>query len=277
MAADESDNHSYAIPARGWFSRIAAGVRLRETLETIDQLIKGFSSDGERLDITDILFTTSSTPAHEEGLTFYNSDEKTISYFNDSNNVEINVGQEQVFRGKNVTGGEVTDGDVVQITGGTGAVPEFVFADSSADAIRRTIGVVTEPIPNNQIGYVTTFGIVRNLDTSAFSAGDTLFISSTPGEFTNTIPSYPEETSTIGIVARSHASEGRIHVNTERWQPRVRIEDSRSTAPANPPAGQAIIWQTDGTNVGADGDILATVTDEGGTTKTATLVDFSAT
>jgi len=49
-----------------------------------------------------------------------------------------------------------------------------------------------------------------------------------------------------------------------------------SSDPADPPAGSSIIWQSDGTGSGDDGDIMVKITDNGGTTKTTTLVDFSA-
>lgn len=39
--------------------------------------------------------------------------------------------------------------------------------------------------------------------------------------------------------------------------------------------GQSMIWQSDGTGSGDDGDIMIKIT-AGGTTKTITLVDFSA-
>jgi hypothetical protein len=45
--------------------------------------------------------------------------------------------------------------------------------------------------------------------------------------------------------------------------------------PANPVEGQSVIWQSDGTDSGDDGDILIKIT-AGGVTKTATLIDFSA-
>ena len=47
-----------------------------------------------------------------------------------------------------------------------------------------------------------------------------------------------------------------------------------SSDPANPSEGEAIIWMSDGTGSGDDGDILIKIT-AGGATKTATLVDFS--
>jgi len=47
-----------------------------------------------------------------------------------------------------------------------------------------------------------------------------------------------------------------------------------SQDPSDPPEGQSVIWQSDGTGTGDDGDILIKVT-AGGVTKTGTLIDFS--
>lgn len=49
----------------------------------------------------------------------------------------------------------------------------------------------------------------------------------------------------------------------------------RSSDPADPPEGYYVQWMSDGTGTGDDGDILIKIT-AGGSTKTATLVDFSA-
>ena len=47
-----------------------------------------------------------------------------------------------------------------------------------------------------------------------------------------------------------------------------------STDPADPSEGEFIMWQSDGTGSGDDGDIMVKIT-AGGTTKTTTLLDFS--
>ena len=49
----------------------------------------------------------------------------------------------------------------------------------------------------------------------------------------------------------------------------------RATDPADPSEGNYVLWQSDGTGSGDDGDILIKIT-AGGVTKTVTLVDFSA-
>lgn len=48
-----------------------------------------------------------------------------------------------------------------------------------------------------------------------------------------------------------------------------------SADPANPSEGKMVIWMSDGTGTGDDGDVLVKIT-VGGVTKTTTLIDFSA-
>jgi len=45
--------------------------------------------------------------------------------------------------------------------------------------------------------------------------------------------------------------------------------------PSDPAEGKNVKWQSDGTGTGDDGDIMMKIT-AGGSTKTVTLVDFSA-
>jgi hypothetical protein len=49
----------------------------------------------------------------------------------------------------------------------------------------------------------------------------------------------------------------------------------QSSDPPAPSEGMAVMWMSDGTGAGADGDVLLKIT-SGGATKTATLADFSA-
>ncbi len=52
-------------------------------------------------------------------------------------------------------------------------------------------------------------------------------------------------------------------------------QNELSSDPSDPAEGQSVTWQSDGTGSGDDGDIMMKIT-AGGTTKTTTLVDFSA-
>jgi hypothetical protein len=48
----------------------------------------------------------------------------------------------------------------------------------------------------------------------------------------------------------------------------------RNSDPGNPAEGNSVIWQSDGTGSGDDGDIMIKIT-AGGSTKVATIIDFS--
>lgn len=65
-----------------------------------------------------------------------------------------------------------------------------------------------------------------------------------------------------------------IYDGTDWVENPVLIGD-RSSDPDDPPEGAFTIWQSDGTDSGDDGDIMIKIT-AGATTKTATLIDFSA-
>lgn len=49
----------------------------------------------------------------------------------------------------------------------------------------------------------------------------------------------------------------------------------RSVDPPDPVEGNCVIWMSDGTDAGSDGDLMCRLT-TGSATKTATVVDFSA-
>lgn len=54
----------------------------------------------------------------------------------------------------------------------------------------------------------------------------------------------------------------------------VQITESNEDPP-DPPEGKTVIWMSDGTSSGDDGDLLAKIT-VGGVTKTGTILDYSA-
>jgi hypothetical protein len=113
---------------------------------------------------------------------------------------------------RNSTGVTLTKGQVVYLSGATGFRPNAVLADASTEATSsKTIGLVTANIANNADGFVAVNGTLHDLNTSAFSAGDTLWLSETAGAYqANTPPSEPAHAVFIGYVARAHPNLGRI-------------------------------------------------------------------
>ncbi len=69
-------------------------------------------------------------------------------------------------------------------------------------------------------------------------------------------------------------ASGEIPTGYIPYAPLLKVTESTSD-PADPAEGRSVIWMSDGTGSGDDGDIMIKIT-AGGVTKTATLVDFSA-
>lgn len=115
------------------------------------------------------------------------------------------------FIGKNSTGSTIAKTKVVYISGATGQKPNITLADASLEATSsKTIGVTRESIANNADGYIITHGTIHNINTSAFTDGDALWLSETAGEFTATIPAEPAHSVFIGYVAYAHVTNGKI-------------------------------------------------------------------
>lgn len=155
--------------------------------------------------------TTPASPA--EGEIWYDTTDNTLMVQSDISNTTLNVGQEQLIRCGNYTGSLIADGKVVYISGAQGNRPKIELASyTDENSANKTIGVVTADIAHGAEGYVCIQGVVQGYNTSAFSAGDRLYLY-TNGTLTKTAPAY-------GIAAVAYAlnstNNGRILVVLHR-------------------------------------------------------------
>ena len=113
---------------------------------------------------------------------------------------------------RNSTGSTLLKGQVVYLSGATGNRPNAVLSQANTEATSsKTIGIVIANIANNSDGYIAVNGTLHNLDTSAFTAGNAVWLSAaTAGAYTSTIPVEPNHTVFIGYIARSHPTQGRL-------------------------------------------------------------------
>jgi hypothetical protein len=110
-------------------------------------------------------------------------------------------------------GEALTKGDVVYVSGLSGNTPVVSKADADVASKMPAFGLAEDDANNNAAVNVVTFGTLYNLDTSGFSAGDTVFASTTAGALTNSAPTGESSLlQNIGKVIRSHASAGSIKV-----------------------------------------------------------------
>ena len=166
-------------------------------------------------------YTNSNKPPADEGILFYNTDPNALTYRNDE--IEIKLGQDDVVRVYNNSGGSIGTGKVVYVTGAANDFPTIALAKADASAtMYRTLGLVTDTIANGAYGYVTTRGLFGGLDTSGFTAGDRLHVSpDSAGELVATSPSFPNFPFEVGTAlvidsAGGGAVGGCVQVDLQR-------------------------------------------------------------
>jgi len=119
------------------------------------------------------------------------------------------IGEVQ-FKAK--AGEDITKGDPLYISGVSGTTPIVNIADADDANKMPAFGLAENTVSNNAALRVVTFGTLPSIDTSSFSLGDILYIS-TSGTLTATKPTGESSlVQNIGIVQRVHASSGSIKV-----------------------------------------------------------------
>lgn len=168
--------------------------------------------------------TSPSIPNPTGGTLYYDSNENALSYkpITQSNDVTVNLGQESLIRIYNNLGYQINNGQVLHITGGTNGVPTVALANASklgtvfTEGLAQSSGVATHNIPNEEYGFMTNFGVVRDLNTTAFTVGQEVFLSDTvDGGLTNSPDNiaYTSRISTVGYCLESNATTGKILVS----------------------------------------------------------------
>jgi hypothetical protein len=204
------------------------------TLNTID--VGGVKTDY-------VLFDTAATPTLQVGMMAWNSTDGTVDLRLMGNNVTLQLGQEQVVRVVNKTGGNLLEANyqAVKITGAQGNRLKVGLARGDSDPNSAdTIGLVTETIANNQEGFVTSSGLVRNINTTGslqgetWNDGDVLYLSPTTfGAVTNIKPLAPQHTVILGFVIRAHVNQGQIYVKVDNGYELNELHNVRITSVAN--------------------------------------------
>jgi hypothetical protein len=156
---------------------------------------------------------------------------------------------------RNETGATLTKGTVVYISGGAGNKPLVSKASASTEASSsKTFAILAADIPTNSNGQAVTLGLLKGLDTSAFTAGANLWLSTVAGEIVSpNPPASPAHSVFLGNVVRVHATQGEIEVRIQNGQELGELHDVLLTSPTE---GQVLkydatsgLWKN-GTDVG---------------------------
>ena len=188
-------------------------------------------------------FDTTAVVTPATGRLFFNDGEGGLAYTLKGGNVVQEVGQSQQVLVYNGTGAALTKGQVVYSNGAQGQRPTVALALATGDATSaRTLGIVAEAIANGAEGWVTSLGIIENINTSAFTAGAQLYLSgSTAGGLTATKPVAPLHMVYVARCIKSHATSGRMFVTVQNGYELDELHDVAAVSPSN---GQTIVFNS---------------------------------
>lgn len=112
----------------------------------------------------------------------------------------------------NQSGSTINKGDVVYVAGThSSGKPIIALADNNGTNTYPAIGLVYADVTDGNDGQVILSGQLLNVDTSSYSAGDSLYLHSTAGSLTTTRPTAAtEKVQKVGLVTKSHATSGSI-------------------------------------------------------------------
>lgn len=177
--------------------------------------------------VDSIQFDTAAAVAPAVGKLTWNDTDGTLEVGLKGGNVTLQIGQEAHQRVTNNSGASIPDGSVVYITGSLGNRLTVAPAIASNEPVAmRTFGVLTETVADNQSGFVTTLGLVRDINTSALTEGAPIYLSaSVTGGLTNTRPASPNHAVMIGWCVRQHASVGSIFVHVQNGEDLSELHD----------------------------------------------------
>jgi hypothetical protein len=118
---------------------------------------------------------------------------------------------------KNSTGSTITKGSAVYVTGADGTNALIGLASATSDATSaKTLGIAANTMTNNAFGYVIESGQISNIDTSAATAGSSVWLGATPGSLVfNTPPAEPDHAVYLGVVTKANPSTGEILVKVQ--------------------------------------------------------------
>ena len=202
-----------------------------------------------KLIVSDASFITTDTHTPSTGSLSWNTIDGTLDLGMEYD-VTQQIGQETFARVQNSTGITLSNGTVVGFSG-VGANNVLSVTKYLADGSTPTLyilGVMTHDLPDSgEVGYCTTFGHVRGINTSGFSVGDILYASpTTAGTFTNVKPTAPNNVVPVAAVLKVGTSDGEIFVRpaVEQQYYYGQFTNNTTITPAAANTAYALAWDT---------------------------------
>lgn len=212
-------------------------------------------------------YTATTAPTYLAGRVWYDSDISALSYYNDTTNNIVRTGYQLQQQARNSTGTTINKGQVVYISGSTGQIGNIILAQANSYTTSQVIGVANQTIANNTNGYIVIYGTIEDVDTSALTAGNNIYLSATTaGALTQTEPSAPNYAVHMGVCLYSNAVHGKLLIVPENKSidtgyiiGQVAIAQGGTNGTATPSAGAVAYGNGSAyafTSVGTSGQVL---------------------
>lgn len=123
---------------------------------------------------------------HQPGRMYWDANDSTISVDMEDEEVVLKLGQKQFYKVRNESGNTIAKGTVVSFAGTLGSSNKILIQNAIGDGTipaQFVMGIATHDIVNNEEGYITSFGFVKDFDTTGedynetWANGDILYLS----------------------------------------------------------------------------------------------------
>ena len=187
-----------------------------DTLDDTHQITGSIYLTGSISEVDYIDLNTSSVVVGKPGRLRWNETDGTLDLTLKNGNVTLQVGQESIIPSYNNTTSSLLESEfrAVYVSGSLSNYPAVNLATNlNRRSSENAIGIVTEDIAPGEIGYITTYGMVRDIDMSAYQPGDTLYLGAADGLLLNSPPLPPALTVIMGYCINNDATTGSMYVN----------------------------------------------------------------
>ncbi len=129
----------------------------------------------------------------------------------------------QVYNADSVT---INKGEPVYVFGSSGTNISVKRALNTGDSTSaQTLGLAAENITAGSTGIVICQGLLKNVNTSSYTAGQALYLGASAGSITTTKPKEPNHLVYLGFVEAVNSVSGRIYVRAQNGYELDEIHD----------------------------------------------------
>lgn len=163
-----------------------------------------------------VVYAANGSASFLNGSLYYDNQSVGPTFQNSVSSISLQIGQENWVMVQNNSGATIGNGRAVYITGSVNGndIPTIGLARANASSTSALLGVATHDIANNGTGFVTQSGKVHGIDTSAYSGGQRVWLStSSAGFFQVTDPAPPNFSIFVGYVLDVGVATGSLFLS----------------------------------------------------------------